>query len=145
MLKKIPKILSPELVYTLMSMGHGDTIVLADGNFPAETFGQRVVRADGHGVPELLAAVLELMPLDVEYTDSPVSLMAVVEGDTANANPAIWGTYRSVIDAADPRDVSIEHIERYAFYEKAKHAYAVVATGEEAVYANILLTKGVVK
>lgn len=142
MLKNIPKILSPELVKTLMEMGHGDEIVLADGNFPAEAIGKRVIRCDGHGVCELLDAVMQLFPLDT-YTDKPVMLMEVVKGDPVV--PTIWDSYRDIINTYEPQNCKIEMIERFAFYERAKNAYAVVATGEEAIYANIILKKGVVK
>ncbi|MDE6132288.1 MAG: L-fucose mutarotase [Oscillospiraceae bacterium] len=142
MLKNIPKILSPELVKILMEMGHGDEIVIADGNFPAETIGQKVVRCDGHGVPELLDAIMKLFPLDT-YTDKPVMLMEVVPGDPVV--PTIWDEYKSIINKYEPENCKIEMIERFAFYERAKTAYAVVATGEEAIYANIILKKGVVK
>ncbi|MBP1548559.1 MAG: L-fucose mutarotase [Oscillospiraceae bacterium] len=142
MLKNIPKILSPEMVKTLMEMGHGDEIVIADGNFPAETYGKRVVRCDGHGVPELLDAIMQLFPLDT-YTDKPVMLMEVVKGDPVV--PTIWDEYKNIINKYEPENCKIEMIERFAFYERAKTAYAVVATGEEAIYANIILKKGVVK
>lgn len=142
MLKNIPKILSPEMVKTLMEMGHGDEIVIADGNFPAEAIGKRVVRCDGHGVPELLDAIMQLFPLDT-YTDKPVMLMAVVKGDPVV--PTIWDEYKDIINKYEPENCKIEMIERFAFYERAKTAYAVVATGEEAIYANIILKKGVVK
>lgn len=142
MLKNIPKIMSPELLKVLMEMGHGDEIVLADGNFPAETIGQRVVRCDGHGVTELLDAVMRFFPLDT-YTDKPVMLMEVVPGDPVV--PTIWDEYKSIINKYEPENCKIEMIERFDFYERAKKAYAVVATGEEAIYANIILKKGVVK
>ena len=142
MLKNIPKILSPELVKILMEMGHGDEIVIADGNFPSETIGQRVVRCDGHGVPELLDAIMKLFPLDT-YTEKPVMLMEVVPGDPVV--PTIWDEYKEIINKYEPENCKIEMIERFAFYERAKTAYAVVATGEEAIYANIILKKGVVK
>ena len=142
MLKNIPKILSPELVKTLMEMGHGDEIVIADGNFPAETIGQRVIRCDGHGVPELLEAIMQLFPLDT-YTEKPVMLMEVVPGDPVV--PTIWEDYKNIINKYEPENCKIEMIERFAFYERAKTAFAVVATGEEAIYANIILKKGVVK
>ncbi len=142
MLKNIPKIMSPELLKTLMEMGHGDEIVIADGNFPAETIGKRVVRCDGHGVTELLDAVMRFFPLDT-YTEKPVSFMEVVKGDPIV--PAIWEDYKAVINKYEPENCKIEMIERFDFYERAKKAYAVVATGEEAVYANIILKKGVVK
>lgn len=142
MLKNIPKILSPELVKTLMEMGHGDEIVIADGNFPAETIGKRVIRCDGHGVTELLDAIMQLFPLDT-YTEKPIMLMEVVPGDPVV--PTIWDDYKAVINKYEPENCKIEMIERFAFYERAKTAYAIVATGEEAIYANIILKKGVVK
>lgn len=142
MLKNIPKILSPELVKILMEMGHGDEIVIADGNFPSEAIGQRVVRCDGHGVPEILDGIMQLFPLDT-YTDKPVMLMEVVKGDPVV--PTIWDEYKAIINKYEPENCKIEMIERFAFYERAKTAYAVVATGEEAIYANIILKKGVVK
>ena len=138
MLKKIPKILSPELVKIMMEMGHGDEIVIADGNFPSESIGQRCVRADGHGAPELLSAILELMPLDT-YAD-PVFIMEKVPGDETPV--PIWDTYKEIV--APYTKTPIGGIERFAFYERAKKAYCVVATGETAIYANVILKKGVV-
>lgn len=141
MLKGIPSILSPELLKILMEMGHGDEIVLADGNFPSASIAQRLVRADGHGVPELLEAILSLFPLD-PYSEKPVALMQVVPGDTVET--PIWDTYRAIVNAHESKANGIENVERFAFYERAKKAYAVVATGEGALYANIILKKGVV-
>ncbi|EGC04810.1 RbsD/FucU family protein [Ruminococcus albus] len=144
MLKNIPPILSPELLKTLCEMGHSDRIVIADGNFPAESMGKncKVIRADGHGVPELLDAILTLLPLDT-YVDKPVSLMQVMAGD--DAETPIWEEYKRIITKHDPRGASaIGEIERFAFYEEAKTAYAIIATGEKAVYANVMLQKGVV-
>jgi L-fucose mutarotase len=140
MLKNIPPILSPELMETLMEMGHGDEIVLADGNFPAASVAQRLVRCDGHGVPELLEAVLKLFPLDI-YVDRPVGLMSVVPGD--KTKPTIWEQYRSILKASGEQFSDFEFVERFAFYERAKKAYAVVATSEKALYANVILKKGV--
>lgn len=143
MLKHIPSILSPELVKVLMEMGHGDEIVLGDGNFPAQSMGQHaiVVRADGHSIPELLDAILTLMPLDT-YTDKPAALMEVVPGDPVV--PVIWDEYREILKRHEENPEAIEGMERFAFYERAKRTYAIVATGETAIYANILLKKGVV-
>ena len=140
MLKGIPSILSPELLKILMEMGHGDEIIIADGNFPAASHAQRLVRCDGHGVPEVLEAVLKLLPLD-QYVEKPVALMDVVPGDPIV--PVIWDQYKAEI--AKHGDVNIEYMERFAFYERAKKAYAIVATGESAQYANVILKKGVVK
>ena len=141
MLKGIPAILSPELLKVLMEMGHGDTIVLADGNFPGASMAKRLIRLDGHGVAPLLDAILQLMPLDT-YTASPVSLMAVVPGDPVET--PIWAEYGRIIERHAPETKS-SHVERFAFYELAKQAYCIVQTGESAQYANILLQKGVVK
>lgn len=142
MLKGIPSVLSPELLKILMEMGHGDEIVIVDGNFPSAAIAQRLVRLDGHGVTEILDAVMKLFPLDT-YTQEPVGLMAVVPGD--NVKPVIWDEYRAVINKYEPENCKIEFMERFDFYERAKKAYAVVATGETAIYANILLKKGVVR
>lgn len=144
MLKGIPAILSPELLKVLCEMGHSDTIVIADGNFPSETVGKDavVIRADGHGVPELLEAILQVFPLDT-YVEKPVSLMQVMPGD--NAETPIWDTYKALVRAVDDRgDDAFCEVERFEFYERAKKAYAVIATGETAIYANIMLQKGVV-
>lgn len=141
MLKGIPPILSPDLLKVLMEMGHGDEIVLADGNFPAASNARRLVRCDGHGVPELLEAVLALFPLDT-YVEAPVALMEKVPGDPVET--PIWDEYRDVLRRTGNGDVRIGHVERQAFYERARGAYAVVATGEGALYANVLLKKGVV-
>lgn len=140
MLKGIPSILSPELLKILMEMGHGDTIVIADGNFPSNTCGQRVVRLDGHNVPEILEAILKLFPLDT-YSEKPVSLMSVVPGD--DVVPTIWDTYETIINNNFDKFTSFGFLPRFNFYEKAKEAYAVVATSEKALYANVILTKGV--
>ncbi|MDE6924691.1 MAG: fucose isomerase [Acetatifactor sp.] len=144
MLKGIPKILSPELLKVLCEMGHSDRLVIADGNFPAESMGKNavVVRCDGHGVPELLDAILQVFPLDT-YVEHPVNLMNVMPGD--NVETPIWDTYKEIISKYDDRgDKCVGGIERFQFYEEAKQSYAILATGEKAVYANIMLQKGVV-
>ena len=132
MLKGIPKILSPELLKVLAEMGHSDRLVISDGNFPAESMGKDaiVIRCDGHGVPEIL----------VEH---PVNLMEVMPGDTVET--PIWDTYKEIIRKYDDRgDAVVGNIERFAFYDEAKTAYAIIATGESALYANVMLQKGVV-
>ena len=144
MLKNIPKILSPELLKVLCEMGHSDRIVLADGNFPAESMGKNaiVIRADGHGTCELLDAILKVFPLDT-YVEKPVSLMEVMKGDTVET--PIWKDYERIVSDADARGANaIGTVERFAFYEQAKTAYAIIATGESAIYANIMLQKGVI-
>ena len=140
MLKGIPSILSPELLKVLDEMGHSDEIVIADGNFPGASHAQRLIRLDGHNVPEILNAVLQLFPLD-RYVAAPVALMEVVKGDPVV--PVIWEEYKKII-AAHEEDIQIENIERFAFYERAKKAYAVITTSEKALYANIILKKGVI-
>lgn len=141
MLKGIPSILSPELLKILMEMGHGDEIVIGDGNFPAASHAQRLVRCDGHGVPEVLEAVLKFFPLDT-FVDKPVALMEKVPGD--NYEPVIWETYKSIVRSFDERAADFEYVERFQFYERTKKAYAVIATGETARYANIILKKGII-
>ena len=141
MLKGIPSILSPDLLKTLMEMGHGDEIVLADGNFPSASVARRLLRSDGNRVPELLEAVLGLLPLDT-FVERAVALMAVVPGDTSR--PAIWQEYRDIIQRHE-KFSDFEYVERFAFYDRARQAYAVVATSEGAAYANIILKKGLVK
>lgn len=145
MLKGIPCVISPDLLKALCEMGHGDEIVIADGNFPCHTVGKSsiVIRLDGHGVPEILDAVLQLIPLDT-YTEKPVGLMEVVKGDDC-PTPEIWGEYEKILKSREPEHHEIEFIERFDFYERAKNAYLIIATGESAIYANVLLKKGVVK
>ena len=148
MLKNIPSILSPELLKILMEMGHADEIVIADGNFPsasiaAQTVSGQLIRLDGHGVPPVLEAILKVFPLD-PYVEQPVGLMQLVPGDTVET--PIWDEYRAIINASDEsaKFDDFEYIERFAFYERAKKAYAVIATSEAALYANIILKKGCV-
>jgi L-fucose mutarotase len=141
MLKGIPNILPPELLKILMEMGHGDEIVIADGNFPAASHAQRLVRCDGHGVPPLLDAILQLFPLDT-FVKQSVALMAVVPGD--NYSPDISPVYQKILKKHGPRFAGFGVVERHAFYERAKKGYAIVATGETARYANLILKKGLV-
>lgn len=144
MLLGVPPIISPELLKVLCEMGHGDRLVIADGNFPAQSVGRDavVIRCDGHNVPELLEAILTLMPLDT-YVDKPVTLMDVVPGDPVDT--PIWNEYEQIIARHDERGKrTIGTIERFAFYEQARSAYAIIATSERAQYANIMIQKGVV-
>jgi len=142
MLYGISPLISPELLKVLAEMGHGDEIVLADGNFPAASHTARLIRCDGHGVPVLLDAILKLFPLD-PYVEHPAALMQVVPGDTAET--PIWDEYRTIIESHTGIAEPFEQVERFAFYERAKKAYAIVATGEGALYANLILKKGVIK
>ncbi|MDY3026714.1 MAG: RbsD/FucU domain-containing protein [Candidatus Faecivicinus sp.] len=143
MLKGIPSILTPELLKVLMEMGHGDRIVIGDGNFPHASIAKDsiLVRLDGHGAAEVLDAILALLPLDT-YVDAPVSLMEVVPGDPVET--PIWGEFEKIVEKHQP-GTKIGHIERFRFYEEARKCYAVISTGETALYANVILQKGVVK
>ena len=119
-------------------------LVIADGNFPVESMGKNAItiRCDGHGVPEILDAILKLFPLDT-YVEHPVNLMEVMPGDTVET--PIWDTYKEIIAKHDERgDKAVGNIERFAFYDEAKTAYCIISTGEKALYANIMLQKGVV-
>ena len=182
MLKNIPAIISPDLLKVLCEMGHGDTIVIADGNFPCVSIAGStecnvnasnpvahnsidasansgnsyatssaatacntavVIRCDGLGVPELLRAILKLIPLDT-YVDAPVTLMGVAKG-AEQIDVPIWDEFRSIVSEFDERGAAaFRTVDRFAFYEEAKQAFAVVATSEAARYANIILKKGVV-
>ena len=140
MLRNIPQILSPELVAALMKMGHGEEIVVADANFPADVYNDNVIRADGHGIPEFLEAILEVMPLD-NYNNWQYALMNTIGDDPT---PEIWPRYREIIEKAEPEHHTEEHFDRFDFYEQARKASLVLVTGETAVYGNIILKKGLV-
>ena len=140
MLKGISPLLSPELLKILAEMGHGDELVIGDANFPAQSMGQRCVREDGHGGVELLDAILSLLPLDT-FVEEPVTIMQVVPG-TLNGEPPIWKDYAAKVEKHQP-GTRTGQIERFAFYDRARKAYACVATGERSLYACIILKKGV--
>ncbi len=141
MLKGIPPIISPDMMKTLMEMGHSDELVLADANFPATTCAKRLIRCDGLLLPQLLQAVLQFLPLDrsVKY---PAALMSVATTEIA---PDIWEEYRGIIQRYEPGFDQFEHVERYQYYERTKNAFAVFITGDTTFRANILLKKGVVR
>jgi L-fucose mutarotase len=141
MLKGISPLLSPELLKVLAEMGHGDEIVIGDGNFPAASMGARCIRCDGHKVPELLDAILQLFPLDT-FVEKPVTLMQIVPGTVAG-NPPIWGKFREVVESRAP-GTKIDFIERFAFYDRSRKAFATIQTGEDALYACVILKKGVI-
>ena len=130
MLKGIPEILSPELLKVLCEMGHSDRLVIADGNFPVESMGKNAI------------TILKLFPLDT-YVEHPVNLMEVMPGD--NVETPIWDTYKEIVSKHDERgEKAVGNIERFAFYDEAKTAYCIISTSEKALYANIMLQKGVV-
>ena len=140
MLKGISPLLGPDLLATLARMGHGDEIVLADAHFPGHALHDRVLRADGVGITALLNAILPLYELDA-YVDDPLVMMAAVHGDLLD--PAVETAYRAAVDRHAPLAPAIARIDRFAFYERARAAFAVVVTGETAKYGNIILKKGV--
>lgn len=139
MLKGINPIISPELLKMLCEMGHGDEIVIADANFPAVTCAKRLVRADGHSGTDMLEAILSLFPLD-KAVEKNAYLMAVPEKNVPD--PPIWKEYEDIMKKYEMENVKLAQLERYEFYDRAKNAFAVVQTGEKALYANIVLKKG---
>lgn len=141
MLKGIPPVISPDLMHALMNMGHGDEIVIADGNFPADTNAQRLVRADGIDVCTILKAIMQFFPLDTFVEDHAVVMKVV---DPNAPEPPIWEEFCKILSTAEGRQVKLTPIERFKFYERSKDAYCIVATSEKAIYANIILKKGVV-
>ena len=125
-----------------MKMGHGDDIVLGDGNFPADSNAQRIVRCDGHDVVTVLKAILQFFPVDT-FVDDVAIVMQPVDADVPE--PPIWSEFRSAINSTEDREVPLSLVDRFEFYDRAKQAYAIVATSESALYANLILKKGVVQ
>ena len=142
MLKGIPSIINPELLKAIAEMGHGDEIVIGDGNFPATTMGKQCIRCDGHGVNQLLEAILQLFPLD-SSVEAPITLMEVVPGSIASLEPPIWAEFRQTIEKHAP-GTKIGFEERFNFYDRSKKAFACIQTGESALYACVILKKGVI-
>ncbi len=148
MLKNIPAILSPELLKVLAEMGHSDRICIGDGNFPGASMAKAknaiFLRADGHGIPEILDAILTVMPLDA-YVETPAMLMEKMDCDKDLVIP-VWDTYKEIIAKHDERGAdAVGNYERFRFYEEAKDCYCILQTGETEIYANIILQKGVIK
>lgn len=141
MLKNIHKVISPELMKLLMEMGHGDELIIADGNYPSHNQGVPVIRADGHDVKTFLEAILTYFPLDT-YSEKSVILMEVVKGDPTI--PVIWDTFKDIIIGQGYKETVIGHIDRFEFYERSKKAYGIIATSDNALYGNVLIKKGVV-
>jgi len=148
-LKGIPQIISPELLKALAEMGHGDEIVIGDSNFPAVSISEaqkqpRLIQMSGHSGPAILSAIVKIFPLD-SYVECPAAVMALVPSDEAKGVKApIWDEYRKILVDEEKRDIKVEHVERFQFYERAKKCFAVIASGEEAIYANIILKKGII-
>ena len=141
MLKQIPPVISPQLMLVLMEMGHGDELVLADGNFPAASNARRLIRADGHSAVDLLAALLRFLPIDTFVPDVAMVMQPV---DPAQETPPIWSQFSRLLKQAEGREIPLTRIDRQQFYQRSRDAYAIIATGETALYANLILKKGVV-
>ena len=143
MLKGISPILSPELLKVIAEMGHGDELVISDGNFPGASVGRRVVRLDGHGGAEIMRARIDLFPLD-DFVPAPLAVMQVPDGMFPDNKAPIWAEFRKIADLDLPT-AQFEYMEHEAFIDRCRRAYCVVQTGEKALYANIILRKGVVR
>ncbi|MDR1734309.1 MAG: fucose isomerase [Oscillospiraceae bacterium] len=141
MLKNIPAILSPDLLKILMEMGHGDELVIGDANFPAAANAKRLVRCDGHKITTILDAILRVFPLDYAV-ECPAALMD--NKDPANP-PVVWAQFKEIITRREGAErANMEPVERFAFYERARNAYAIVASSDPVKYGNILIKKGIV-
>ena len=138
MLRGISNLISPELLKILAEMGHGDELVLGDGNFPSSSHAQRLVRADGHSIPAILDAILPLFPLDYAVDFTGILM------DSRNTEPAIWKTYKEKLNDYPDGDKQFIVIPKPDFYERAKKAYCVVATGESEKFANLIIRKGII-
>lgn len=141
MLRNIPPLLSPDLLWTLRAMGHGDDLVIADANFPATALGVRCHRLDGLSATDVLAAILAVMPLDT-FVPDPALVMEVV--DDPGAVPAIVADFQRITTATADNPATLGRLERFAFYDRAKTAFAIIQTGETRLYGNIILKKGVI-
>jgi L-fucose mutarotase len=140
-LKGIDPLLTPELLHVLAAMGHGDELVVVDRNYPADSTGRRVVRLAGCDLPAAARAVLSVLPLDT-FVERPVAAMAVV-GDPG-AVPVVQQEVFDLAEAAEGRSIGVERVERFAFYERARQAFAVVVTAEARPYGCVVLVKGVI-
>ena len=137
------KRISPELLKIIAEMGHGDELVLADANFPGTSIGQKCVRCDGHGCAEVMRALLTLFPLD-DFVEAPLAVMQVPSGMFPGDKAPIWEAFRAAADTDLPT-AKFDMMAHDAFMERAKKAFAVVQTGETALYGNIIIRKGVVR
>ena len=142
MLKGISPLLTPDLLKVIAEMGHGDDLVIGDGNFPAASMNTRSLRCDGHSATDLLDAILQLFPLD-DFVAEPVTLMEVVPG-SLDFEPPIWKEFSAIVERHEP-GTKIGFLERFAFYDRSRQAYATIQTGETALYACVILKKGVIR
>ena len=141
MLKNIPPILGPELLYALRAMGHGDEIAIVDANFPGDSSGPTLIRLDGLTATDVLEAVLTVMPLDT-FVDEQAIGMEVV-GDPKKRE-ATHKDFDKIVKKHEP-DMKLTLLERFAFYDRVEGAYAIIQTGERRLYGNILLKKGIIR
>lgn len=142
MLKGIDPILSPELLFVLAAMGHGDELAIVDANFPAASIARKLIRMDGASASHILEAVLTLLPLD-DFVNSPVSAMQ--PSDDRDAIPEPVREFQLLVDTAEHRSIHITRIDRFEFYDRTRAAFAVVATGERRLCGNVLLKKGIIR
>ncbi len=142
MLKGLDPLLSPDLLFVLAAMGHGDELAVVDANFPALSNARRLVRLDGVNSSRAVQAILSLMPLD-DYVDSPMAVMEVVGDPTAIPEPVL--EFQQAADAAEGKTIARQALDRFTFYERAKSAFAIVATGEPRLYGCVLLKKGIIR
>lgn len=142
MLKNVDPLLNADLLYILAAMGHGDEIAIVDANFPAESMGERVVHLNGVDATQVLEAVLTVFPLD-DFVEQPAAVMEVV-GDPSEEPEAVTD-FKTIAAAAEGRPIDFESVERFAFYDRARETFAVVATGERRLYGNVILVKGIVR
>ena len=140
MLKTLTRLHSPELLHVLASMGHGDELALVDAHFPATSLARRLVRLDGADLPDALAACLQLIPLDTFVPDPAIRMEMI---DNPNELPEVQVQCQEAIDRAEGRHVALVGVQRHAFYDRAKLAFAIVATGEMRPYGNILIKTGI--
>lgn len=145
MLNSISKILTGDLLKLLCDMGHGDEIIIADANFPADSIAKRLIRLPGLDVSTVLEAIKPIFPVDVKYSEYPAVVMDMTETDKSSGmkEPQTWSDFEGILKTVYP-EIKLGRLERYEFYERAKDAYAVIQTGEERIYGNLLLIKGVV-
>lgn len=141
MLRNIPAILSPDLLYTIAAMGHGDDIVIADANFPSKSMGKLCIHLPGITATDMLEAILKLLPLDTFVPDPATTMQVVGEPDTV---PEIVSEFQTIIEKTADNPAKITGVERFDFYDRAKSAFVVVQTGETRLYGNIILKKGVI-
>lgn len=139
MLKNINPLLTGSLLEVLANMGHGDDLVIVDANYPAQSSGVHVLDFPGIAATDMAEAVLSLLPLD-DFVDKPAAVM-----QAPNETPAIFKEFEAVIEAAEGRKISVDPIERFAFYHRARDAFAIIRTGEKRLYGNIIFKKGVIR